>query len=75
MENISKASLRLKIFLNKKIFGKLKIKLFVGGFVGILVGFLYFHFFGCNNGCAIKSNPYAMISIGFIGGLILSSDI
>jgi hypothetical protein len=39
-----------------------------GGFAGILLGFLYYYFIGCENGCPIKSNPYLMSIYGGIMG-------
>lgn len=40
----------------------------VGSFLGILVGFSYYYFIGCENGCPIKSNPYLMSIYGGIMG-------
>ncbi|MFM8241536.1 MAG: hypothetical protein ACKN86_01925 [Crocinitomicaceae bacterium] len=40
----------------------------VGSFAGILLGFLYYYFIGCENGCPIKSNPYLMSIYGGIMG-------
>lgn len=45
---------------NKLVFG--------GSFLGILIGFLYYYFIGCENGCPIKSNPYLMSIYGGIMG-------
>lgn len=42
--------------------------LFVGGALGIILGFLYYYFIGCENGCPIKSNPYLMSIYGGIMG-------
>ncbi|MFM7667945.1 MAG: hypothetical protein ACKO7D_07130 [Bacteroidota bacterium] len=40
----------------------------VGSFAGILLGFLYYYFIGCENGYPIKSNPYLMSIYGGIMG-------
>ncbi|MBN1970115.1 MAG: hypothetical protein JXR48_16660 [Candidatus Delongbacteria bacterium] len=39
---------------------------------GALAGWLFYHFYGCTNGCPISSNPYIMITYGGFSGLILS---
>lgn len=41
-------------------------------FIGLIAGFLYWKFVGCESGtCAIKSNPYLMTLYGgLMGGLI-----
>jgi len=41
-------------------------------FIGLVAGFLYWKFVGCESGtCAIKSNPYLMTLYGgLMGGLI-----
>jgi hypothetical protein len=39
-----------------------------GGVAGILLGFLYYYFIGCENGCPIKSNPYLMSIYGGVMG-------
>lgn len=43
-----------------------------GGIVaGIGGGFVYYHFYGCTNGCPINSNPYlTMIWGGLMGYLV-----
>lgn len=45
----------------------------IGSFtlVGVLGGYLYFHFIGCNDGCTIRSNPYlSMLWGGAMGYLV-----
>ncbi len=38
---------------------------------GALIGFLYYWFFGCTNGCVITSNPYRVtLYTALIGWLI-----
>jgi uncharacterized membrane protein YeaQ/YmgE (transglycosylase-associated protein family) len=46
----------------------------IGGIVGALVGYAYYHFVGCVNGtCAIQSNPFFSTLYGAtFGGLLLS---
>jgi len=42
----------------------------IGISIGLVGGFLYYHFVGCENGCPIKSNPLLMTSYGgLMGGL------
>jgi phage shock protein E len=41
----------------------------LGGVLGIVLGFLYYYFIGCENGCPIKSNLFLMsIYGGILGG-------
>ncbi|MDC1067740.1 hypothetical protein OAQ99_01125 [Candidatus Kapabacteria bacterium] len=35
--------------------------------LGVVSGYTYYTFWGCDSGCAIKSNPY---TISFYGGMI-----
>lgn len=47
----------------------------IGAVLGAVVGFIYWKFWGCQNGCAIKSNwytmvPYAALMGGLLGNLI-----
>lgn len=58
--------LKLCFTLIKQIMKKY-IKLIILISVGMLGGFLYYQFWGCESGCAIKSNPY---TVTFYGGLI-----
>ncbi|MGI6167013.1 MAG: hypothetical protein ACOYIA_02595 [Eubacteriales bacterium] len=53
--------------LLKKI---LRPSLFILG--GALLGYLYYIFFGCNDGCAIRSNAYLMILYGGIMAFLIS---
>lgn len=39
---------------------------------GAGIGYLYYHFFGCTNGCAITSNPTKSILFGALMGLIIA---
>ncbi len=44
-----------------------------GILAGAATGFLYWKFYGCTHGCAIKSNPYLMTLYGMLmGGLLFS---
>ena len=39
--------------------------------LGITGGYLYYHFIGCNNGCAITGNPITSMAYGaFIGAVL-----
>lgn len=43
--------------------------LFIAG--GALLGYLYYHFFGCTNGCLITSSPWrSMLYMAAVGGLL-----
>jgi uncharacterized membrane protein len=47
---------------------------FAGIALGATAGFLYYHFYGCTNGCRITSSPVNSSIYGAImGGLILTS--
>ena len=50
------------------------VVLILGVLIGAVSGFLYWKFIGCTSGkCAIKSNPYLMISYGgLMGGLVIN---
>lgn len=51
---------------NRKIF----IRTLLGIAAGGILGFAYYYYFGCRNGCPIQSNPYASTIYGAIlGGL------
>lgn len=39
--------------------------------LGLLGGFLYFHFWGCESGCSIQSSPYLMSLYGGMIGITL----
>jgi len=46
------------------------------GFIGMLVGFAYYYFIGCNSGtCAITSNPYISSGYGLGAGILLGWDV
>lgn len=49
-------------------------KLTIAGiFLGAVAGYLYFHFYGCTNGCMITSKPLNSTLYGAVmGGLFLS---
>jgi hypothetical protein len=36
--------------------------------VGAGLGYAYYHFIGCNNGCPIQSNPYMSMGYGALMG-------
>ena len=59
---------KTKIFIEKY---KLRI---VGGVVGGILGYAYYHFIGCNSGsCAITSKPINSSVYGMIMGYLLFS--
>jgi hypothetical protein len=56
------------VIFNKKILFKRILPVIVGG----LLGYAYYYFIGCNNGCAIQSNPFLSTIYGAVIGGILS---
>ncbi len=61
------------MILLKKLFTKRFIINIIGVILGIGGGYLYYHFYGCTNGCPINSNPFlSMIWGGLLGYLITS---
>jgi urea transporter len=50
-------------------------KPFIAASIGGVLGYLYYHFVGCNSGsCAITSNPYMSIIMGgFLGFFLVNS--
>lgn len=61
----------LCIIILKKMQKKKEILLTLSGvIVGLVGGYFYYHFVGCENGCPIKSNPWLMTGYGgLMGGL------
>ena len=59
---------------NMKPFFKNHWLTFAGVGVGLVAGYLYWHFVGCNSGtCAITSNPRnSTLYGGIMGGLVFS---
>jgi hypothetical protein len=47
-------------------------KIALGTITGGILGFAYFHYFGCTSGCAITSNWSTSTLFGAVFGLILS---
>lgn len=57
-----------------KSFLKKYLLVIIGVFTGGIAGYVYYHFYGCTNGCAITSKPINSVLYGsFIGGLLFSS--
>jgi len=49
----------------------IKIKYFLPLVMGVLGGYLYYSYVGCNGSCPIVGNPYVSTAYGgLIGGLI-----
>ena len=49
------------------------IKNFMGLLLGVIGGYLYYHFIGCTSGtCAITSNPYMSILWGGLMGYLVA---
>ena len=46
----------------------------IGSILGGIGGYAYYHYYGCENGCAITSKPLNSILYGMVtGGLLFSS--
>jgi len=45
----------------------------IGTIIGLVGGFFYYDFVGCENGCPIKSNPWLMSGYGSLMGGIGAS--
>jgi len=58
----------------KKFFNKYKIMI-IGAIIGVVAGYLYWYFIGCNSGsCPLTSSPVnTSVSGGLLGGLLFSS--
>lgn len=56
------------MIFKKKIFIKRILPIAIGG----LLGYGYYYFIGCNNGCAIQSNPFLSTIYGAVIGGVLS---
>lgn len=50
-----------------------KIKFIIPVTLGIIGGYLYYYFIGCQRGCAITSNPYTSMIWGGIIGMLLTN--
>jgi hypothetical protein len=48
------------------------VKLGLFGFIGLIAGYAYYYYIGCNSGsCPITSNPYISSAYGLGAGLLL----
>lgn len=56
---------------SKKI--KKYLKLFLPAILGVIGGYAYYYYVGCNRGCAITSNPYTSMIWGGVVGLLLTN--
>lgn len=54
------------------VFNKRVLVLFIGIILGVTGAYIYYIFFGCTNGCPIKSNPYLTMIFGGIMGYLIS---
>lgn len=48
------------------------LKKFLPTIIGGVLGYSYYYFIGCNNGCVIQSNPYASTIYGALIGVLFS---
>lgn len=49
-----------------------RLKTVLGVVLGGTAGYAYYHFVGCNNGCAIQSNWLYMTLYGMIAGFVVA---
>ncbi len=49
------------------------IKLTLPALLGIIGGYAYYYYVGCNRGCAITGNPYTSMIWGGVIGLLLTN--
>ncbi|MBP6311615.1 MAG: hypothetical protein WAR83_02950 [Flavobacteriales bacterium] len=46
----------------------------LGVLLGAVAGYLYYHFYGCTNGCSITGSPINSTLYGsFMGGLLVNT--
>ena len=57
----------------KKLWRKYNVSI-LSSVLGAVIGYYYWKYYGCENGCTIKSNPRLMILYGLILGF-LSGDL
>lgn len=50
----------------------MKFKHIIPVIVGAILGYAYYYFIGCRNGCPIQSNPLTSILYGALLGTIIS---
>ncbi|MCF8331453.1 MAG: DUF6132 family protein [Bacteroidales bacterium] len=59
-------------FIKRKIFGRIPVLSLAGLGLGIIGGYLYYYFIGCNSGtCPITSNPNMSMLWGAAIGYLL----
>jgi len=52
------------------------MKYVIGGFIGVMLGFLYYKLVGCPNGsCPITSNPFTSSLYGGVMGLLIAGSL
>jgi len=56
------------MIISKKIILRRMLPVLIGG----ILGYAYYYFIGCKNGCPIQSNPFASTIYGAAIGAILS---
>ena len=61
---------KLSFLLKKRL-----LILTLGSITGGIAGYLYYHFYGCANGCPLNSNPYLSIIWGGLVGYLLTDSI
>jgi hypothetical protein len=49
------------------------VKLSLPALLGIIGGYAYYYYVGCNRGCAITGNPYTSMIWGGVIGLLLTN--
>lgn len=51
---------------------KIKLKNIIPVIIGGVLGYAYYYFIGCNNGCAITGDPYISSIYGALVGLVVA---
>lgn len=55
-----------------KIIDNIKVRQIIPIIIGGLLGYAFYYFIGCKNGCPIQSNPFTSTLYGALIGGILS---
>ena len=67
-----KACLHIFQKINRSVWARRLLRVFVGAAIGGVAGYLFYLFFGCTNGCTITSNPMWMTLYGMASGFLVA---
>ena len=48
------------------------LRVFAGVLIGAVLGYVYYRFVGCNNGCTLTSDPLISTIYGASAGLVMT---